>query len=99
MELLFAGLGGALLGFIFHFSMPGQDTRGAFWAAAWGICSAVVVWEVFIWLGLKSGGGWIWVFALVASGLTVIASIRLTTGRRRAADAELLEALFRGQAA
>jgi hypothetical protein len=99
VELLFAALGGALLGFIFHFALPGQETRGALWSAGWGTCSAIVVWEALIWAGLKSGGGWIWVIALLVAALTAFAATRLTTQRRRVEDKELLESLFRGQAA
>ena len=99
MELLFAGLGGALLGFIFHFALPGADTRGLVWLAAWGAASAVVVWEVLTWLEWKSDAGWIWAVTLVVAALTSIAVARIGTARRRAADKELLEALFRGSAA
>lgn len=99
MELLFAALGGALLGFIFHYALPGADTRGLVWLAAWGACAAIVAWEAFTWIGLKSNGGWIWVIALVVAGLTAAAVARIGTQRRRASDKELLEALFRGSAA
>lgn len=99
MELLFAALGGALLGFIFHFALPGADTRGLVWLAAWGASSAIIVWEVFTWLEWKSDQGWIWVVTLIISALTSAAVARIGTIRRRAADKELLEALFRGQAA
>jgi hypothetical protein len=99
MELLFAGLGGALLGFIFHFALPGSDSRGLYWLASWGACSAIVVWEVLTYLDWKSDGGWIWVVTLVVSVLTSVAVARIGTVRRRAADKELLESLFRGSAA
>ncbi|BDZ49848.1 hypothetical protein GCM10025867_20890 [Frondihabitans sucicola] len=99
MELLFAALGGALLGFIFHFALPGADTRGLVWLAGWGTSAAIVAWEVLTWLEWKSGAGWIWVVSLLAAALTVVAVARIGTLRRRAADKELLEALFRGSAA
>lgn len=96
MELLFAGLGGALLGFIFHYALPAHETRGWFWAAGWGACSAVIVWEALIWLNWKSGDGWIWAVTLVVAALTAAASVRITTVRRREADKEMLDKLFRG---
>lgn len=99
MELLFAALGGALLGFIFHYAFPAQETRGALWSAGWATCAAIVVWEVLIWLGLTPGDGWIWVIDLVVAGLTGVAATRISTVRRRASDRDLLEKLFRGEAA
>lgn len=99
MELLFAALGGALLGFILHYALPGMETRGVFWSAGWGTCSAIVLWEVLLWAGLTSGGGWIWVITLVFAGLTAAGVNRLTTVRRRESDSELLENLFRSKTA
>ncbi len=99
MELLFAALGGALLGFIFHYALPGQETRGVVWVAGWSTCAAIVVWEALIWAGMTSGGGWIWVIDLVVAGLTAVGIARVTTVRRREHDRELLEQLFRGQPA
>lgn len=96
MELLFAALGGALLGFIFHYSLPGADTRGLVWLAAWGASAAIVAWELLTWLEWKSDRGWIWAVTLVVAALTALAAARISTLRRRAADRELLEALFRG---
>jgi hypothetical protein len=94
MELLFAALGGALLGFIFHFALPGADTRGLVWLAGWGASSAVIVWEVLTWLEWKSDVGWIWAVTLLVAALTSAAVARIGTARRRAADKELLETLF-----
>jgi hypothetical protein len=99
MELLFAALGGALLGFIFHFALPGLETRGALWSAAWGTCAAIVVYEALTWAGMTSGGGWIWVITLVVAALTAIGINRITAVRRAACDKELLERLFKGQTA
>ena len=97
MELLFAALGGALIGFIAHFALSGADTRGLVWLAGWSTCAAVVAWEVFTWIGWKSDGGWIWVVSLAVAALTAVAVARVGTLRRREADAELLDGLLRGQ--
>lgn len=99
MELLFAALGGALLGLILHFALPGQDTRGLVWLAGWGAASAIVVWEVLTWLEWKSDAGWIWAVTLVVSGLTAAAVGRLGMLRRREADREKLDRLLRGASA
>ncbi|MCU1528966.1 MAG: hypothetical protein JWP75_2729 [Frondihabitans sp.] len=99
MELMFAALGGALLGFIFHFALPGQQTRGALWSAGWGTCAAIIVYEALTWAGLTSGGGWIWVITLVVAALTAIGINRITAVRRGAYDRALLDRLFKGQTA
>jgi hypothetical protein len=99
VELLFAALGGALLGFIFHFAMPGADTRGFLWLAGWGTCAAVVAWEAFTWLGWKPDQAWIWIVTLVVAALTAGAVARLGAVRRQRADKQLLEELFRASAA
>ncbi len=99
MELLFAALGGALLGLIAHFALPGLPTRGALWVAGWSTCAAIVVWEVLLWAGLTPGGGWIWVIDLVVAGLTAVAVARITSRRREAADRDLYERLLRGETA
>lgn len=97
MELLFAALGGAILGFIAHYAMPGQPTRGLFWVAGWATCAAIVVWEVLTWLEWKSSAGWIWAVTLVIAALTAVAVARISTRRREEADRETLESLFRNQ--
>jgi hypothetical protein len=97
VELLFAALGGALLGLIVHFALPGLPTRGALWVAGWTTCAAIVVWEVLIWAGLTAGGGWIWVIDLVVAGLTAVATALITARRRDAADRDLLARLLRGE--
>lgn len=99
MELLFAALGGALIGFIAHFALPGQANRGLLWVAGWSVCAAVVVWEVLTWLEWKSDAGWIWAVTLIVSALTAVAVARIFSQRREAADRELLEELFRGRRA
>ncbi|AMM20302.1 hypothetical protein AX769_09175 [Frondihabitans sp. PAMC 28766] len=99
MELLFAALGGTLLGFIFHFALPGQETRGVLWAAGFATCAAIVMWEVLIWVGMTPADGWIWVIDLVVAALTAIGITRITTVRRREADRVLLESLMGGSAA
>lgn len=97
MELLFAALGGALIGLIVHFALPGQATRGLFWVAGWSTSAAIVVWEVLTWLEWKSDAGWIWIVTLLVSALTAVGVARVFARRREAADRELLEELFQGR--
>jgi len=96
MELLFAVLGGAVLGFIFHYALPGADTRGAALSGTVGAAIAAVVWEALVWSGWRSSDGWMWVWTLVISGLSAAAVCLFSTRARRTADRELLESLFRG---
>lgn len=98
MELLFAALGGALIGFIVHFALPGQETRGILWTAGWSTSAAIVAWEVLTWLEWKSDVGWIWAVDLVVAALTALAVARLSTVRRRESDRTLLQSLMRGRA-
>ncbi|ROQ38432.1 hypothetical protein EDF46_2070 [Frondihabitans sp. PhB188] len=99
MELLFAALGGAILGLIVHFALPGQDSRGLFWTAGWATCAAIVVWEALTWLEWKSDRGWIWAVTLVVAALTGAAVARISARRRADRDRELFDELLRGQAA
>lgn len=97
MELLFAALGGAILGLIAHFAFSGQETRGLLWIAGWSTCAAIVAWEVLTWLEWKSDAGWIWAVTLVVAALTAAAVARVSTRSRQAKDRELLDELFKTQ--
>jgi hypothetical protein len=89
MELLFATLGGAIIGLGLRYVLPKRDTYGALLLPAVGAIASAVSWEVLTWLGWKYSGGWIWVVALVASGVAA-ALVGILVGRRRAhGDVEL----------
>ncbi|MBF4579933.1 hypothetical protein [Frigoribacterium sp. VKM Ac-2530] len=96
MELLFVVLGGALLGFVAHFALPAHDTRGVLLAPAAAASVAAVAWQVLLLAGLRADGGWIWVVALVLSGVAAIAVCRVTATVRRRRDGDLLARLLRG---
>ena len=96
MELLFVVLGGALLGFVAHFALPAADTRGVLLAPAAAASVAAVAWQVLLLAGLKADGGWIWVVALVLSGVVAIAVCRVVATSRRRRDGDLLARLMRG---
>ena len=90
MELLFATLGGAILGLGLRYVLPGRDTYGVLLIPAVGAVAAAVVWAGLTWLGWKFNGGWIWVVTLVAAAI-VAAVVGLLVGRnRKRADVELL---------
>ncbi|WP_209561302.1 hypothetical protein [Frigoribacterium sp. PvP032] len=96
MELLFVVLGGALLGFVAHFALPAHDTRGVLLAPAAGAAVAAVVWEVLLLAGLRPDGGWIWVVALLLSGVAAVVVCRVAATVRRRRDGDLLARLTRG---
>jgi hypothetical protein len=90
MELLFVTLGGAIIGLGFGYLLPKHGTYGTLLLPGIGAISAAVLWEAFTWLGWKYSGGWIWVVALVGSGV-VAAVVGILVGRTRArGDVELL---------
>ena len=85
MELLFAVLGGVLLGAVVHVVVPWRGSRGALLTASVGGIAAAVLWEALTWAGWSPGATWIWVVALLGSGL-VAAVVAWVLGRRRNAD-------------
>ena len=94
MELLFVVLGGAILGAIVRYSLPGRHSYGAVILPALGAIVATVVWVGLTWLGLKWDGGWIWwVTFLAAAGVSVLAALWLPRGRQRADEHRLTELL------
>ena len=90
MELLFATLGGAILGLGLRYVLPKHDTYGSLLLPAVGAVASAVIWEALTWLGWKYSGGWIWVVALVGSAV-VAAVVGILVGRARAnGDVEML---------
>ena len=72
MELLFAALGGLIIGLIVRYSLPGRDRMGAIIIPGTAMAVAAVLWEILTWLRMPYNGGWIWVITL---GVTAIASV------------------------
>jgi hypothetical protein len=95
VELLFVVLGGALLGFVFHYALPDADTRGVLLAPASGAVVAAIVWEALTWAGWPADGGWFGVAGLVLPGIVAIAVCRVAAARRRARDGEHFARLVR----
>ena len=82
MELLFAVLGGLLVGAVAHVVVPRRSTRGALLGPAVGGIVAAVLWEALTWAGWKYDGTWIWVVALAGAGIVTVV-LEWVLGRRR----------------
>ncbi len=95
MELLFVVLGGAVLGFVFHYALPDADTRGVLLAPASGAVVAAIVWEALTWAGWPADGGWIWVVGLVLPAVVAVLVCRVAAVRRRARDSDHFARLVR----
>ncbi len=93
MEMLFAALGGAILGLGARYLIPGRETHGALLVPAVGLVSACVVWAALTWLGWTFDGGWIWGISLVAAGLVSLAVAVLLPRQRRLYDENLFATL------
>jgi hypothetical protein len=96
MELLFAALGGLIIGLIVRYSLPGRERMGAIIIPGTAMAAAAVIWEILTWLHMPYNGGWIWVITL---GLTAVKSVLfdLWLSRRRAAhDAQAFAAALSG---
>ena len=95
MELIFAVVGGAILGLATQFVVPLRHLRGVAVGSAIGAGVAAVVWVALTWLGWPWDGTWIWVVSLAAAGIAAAASAVLIGPRRERDDAVLFERLAR----
>ena len=91
MELLFAVLGGLIVGAVAHVVLPWRSTRGSLLGPAVGGVVAAVLWEALSWAGWKYDGTWIWVVALVGAGVLALVAEWVLGTRRTAADAAYYE--------
>ncbi|WP_439694034.1 hypothetical protein ACRQ4B_07340 [Curtobacterium sp. SP.BCo] len=91
MELLFAVLGGLIAGAIAHVVVPWRSTRGSLLGPVVGGVTAAVLWEALTWAGWKYDATWIWVVALVGSGVVALVAEWVLGRRRTAADAAFYE--------
>jgi len=88
VELLFAVLGGIVIGAVAHLIAPRRSLRGALLGPALGGIVAAVLWEVLTWSGWRPGDTWIWVVSLVAAGVVPLVAERVVGRRREHADDE-----------
>ena len=95
MELLFATLGGIILGLFARYSVKGSHSHGALLVPAIGGAAAAIVWSALTWAGLKFDAGWIWVFTLVIAAVVSIASAITISRLRVRNDFRLHERLSR----
>ncbi|PZE66994.1 hypothetical protein [Curtobacterium sp. MCBD17_021] len=84
MELLFAVLGGILLGAVAHVVVPWRRTRGVVVGPVVGGIVAAVLWEALTWAGWPYDGTWIWVVALLGAAAVALV-VEVVLGRRRTA--------------
>lgn len=91
MELLFAVLGGLIVGAVAHVVLPWRSTRGSLLGPALGGIVAAALWEALTWAGWKYDGTWIWVIALVGAGVVPLVVEWVLGKRRMAADAAYYE--------
>ncbi len=93
MELLFATVGGAILGIGIHYLLPHRQLRGSLLLCAIGTTVAAVSWDALTWLGWKFDGTWIWVVSLVVAGAIPLIVGLVIDRRRQDADDRLFAAL------
>jgi hypothetical protein len=69
VELIFAILGGLIIGLIVRYSLPGRDLTGAIVVPAIATAASAALWEIATWLRLPSSNPWVWVgvFVIVAA--------------------------------
>lgn len=93
MELLFAVLGGLIIGGIAHVVLPMRASRGVLIGPAVGGIAAAVLWEALTWAGWQYDATWIWVVALVGAGVVALVVEWLLGTRRDKSDVEYYERL------
>ncbi|RPE79379.1 hypothetical protein EDF28_3203 [Curtobacterium sp. PhB137] len=93
MELLFAVLGGLIIGGIAHVVLPRRASRGVLIGPAVGGIAAAVLWEALTWAGWRYDATWIWVVALVGAGVVALVVEWLLGTRRDKSDVEYYERL------
>ena len=95
MELLFAALGGAVLGLAARYVLPGRTNHGAVLLPAIGTIVAMVVWVALTWFGWAWDGGWIWWATLIVAGGASVAAGMTLARSRVAGDSRMLHELMR----
>lgn len=96
MELLFAALGGTIIGLVVRYSLPGRDRMGALVVPAVATAGAAVIWEILTWAGMTPDGTWIWVITFGVVAVKCVFVDLWLSRRRKASDAEAFEAALKG---
>lgn len=97
MELLFVGLIGFVLGLVALAPRAHREVIGAWLLPAVGAAVGCGVWVSLTWAGVPWDGGWIWVAALLAAAVAVVATRVVLTRRRVGADDVLSRELMSGR--
>jgi uncharacterized membrane protein YeaQ/YmgE (transglycosylase-associated protein family) len=95
MELLFVALGGAIVGLVARYLLPGRSTQGSVLVPAIGTAVASVLWVALTWLGWKWDGGWIWWVALGGALVVSVAADLMLSRRRAQSDQRMLHTLMK----
>jgi uncharacterized membrane protein YeaQ/YmgE (transglycosylase-associated protein family) len=95
MEILFAIVIAAAIGYIARYVVPGRQTYGTLITPAVGAVVTGAVWAVLVWLGFTFDGGWIWTISLVAGAIAVLLVAGLLPGARKRSDEALFQAARR----
>jgi quaternary ammonium compound-resistance protein SugE len=91
--MLFAVLGGVLLGIGVFYVVPGKDKYGVAVLPAVAGAATAVVWAGLTWAGWKFDGGWIWIVALAAGVAASALTGSVLARMRSAADERMLQRL------
>ncbi|MFT6534814.1 MAG: hypothetical protein ACJAS7_000852 [Alpinimonas sp.] len=88
MELLFVALGGAIIGLVAHYVIPGQVRRGVVVLPALGTVLISVVWEGLTWAGLAYSDFVIWGITFAVT-IIAVCGLGITFSRRRTSADDL----------
>ena len=92
---MFITLGGAALGALARYLVPGRREHGALLVPTVGAVAACAVWAVLTWAGLAFDGGWIWLISLVLASAAALTVAVVLPRRRRSVDSAMLARLIR----
>lgn len=89
MEMLFAVLGGGILGIAVRYTLRNRATHGVLLLPGVALVTAAVVWAGLTWLGWKFDGGWIWLVSLAAAAIAALIVGLIVPSSRNRSDSEL----------
>jgi quaternary ammonium compound-resistance protein SugE len=88
VELLFVALGGAIIGLVAHYVIPGQVRRGVVVLPALGTVLISGVWEGLTWAGLAYSDFVIWGITFAVT-IIAVCGLGITFSRRRTSADDL----------
>jgi hypothetical protein len=93
MEMLFAVLGGILLGIGVYYLLPNKGSYGSAVLPAVAGAVTAAVWAGLTWAGWTFDGGWIWVVSLLAGPVAAGLAGLLLARTRAVSDERMFETL------